>query len=55
VSVVDICGNALADPIMVNGYGKNINDGACSAINTDYGSVTFVYNGYFWSAIAFVN
>lgn len=55
VSVVDICGNALADPITINGYGKNINDGACSTINTDYGSVTFVYNGIFWSAIAFVN
>jgi uncharacterized delta-60 repeat protein len=55
VSVVDICGNALADPIMINGYGKNINDGATSTINTDYGSVTFVFNGIFWSAIAFVN
>jgi hypothetical protein len=55
ISVVDICGNALADPITVNGYGKNINDGACSTINTDFGSVTFVYNGIFWSAIAFVN
>jgi hypothetical protein len=55
ISVVDICGNALGDPITINGYGKNINNGTCSTINTDYGSVTFVYNGIFWSAIAFVN
>jgi len=55
VTVVDVCGNALADPIIINGNGKLINDGVCSVINTDYGSVTYVYNGYFWSAIAFVN
>ena len=55
ISVVDICGNALADPITINGYGNQINNGTCSTINTDYGSVTFVWNGIFWSAIAFVN
>jgi len=55
ISVVDICGNALGDPITINGYGNQINNGSCSTINTDYGSVTFVWNGIFWSAIAFVN
>jgi len=55
ITVVDICGCALIDPIIINGNGKLINNGTCSTINTDYGSVTFVYNGYFWSAIAFVN
>ena len=55
ISVVDICGNALNSPITINGNGKNINNYSCSMINTDYGSTTFVYNGIFWSAIAFVN
>lgn len=55
LTVVDICGNALADPITINGNGTLINNGICSTINTDYGSITFVYNGFFWSAIAFVN
>jgi hypothetical protein len=55
LTVVDICGNALADPITVNGNGNNINDAICSTINTDYGSVTYVFNGIFWSAVAFIN
>jgi hypothetical protein len=55
ITFVDICGNALADPITINGNGNNINNGGYSTINTDYGSITFVYNGIFWSAIAFVN
>jgi len=55
LTVVDICGNALAEPIVVNGNGKLINNSVCSSINTDYGSVTYVYNGIFWSAVAFIN
>lgn len=55
LTVADICGNALADPITVDGNGKKINNGTCSTINTDYGSITYLYNGFCWSAIAFVN
>jgi len=55
ISIVDICGDALTNPIIVDGNGKNINDGLCSTINTNYGSITFIYNGYFWSAVAFTN
>ena len=55
LTVVDICGNALADPITINGNGNTINSDACSTINTDYGSVTYIYNGAFWSAVAFIN
>jgi len=55
LTVVDICGNAFVEPIVVNGNGHNINDGICSTINTDYGSVTYVFNGIFWSAVAFIN
>ena len=57
VSVADIAGAALSNPITVDGNGKRINDpvSTTTMINTNYGSVTFVYNGYFWSAIAFTN
>jgi len=55
ISIVDVCGNALNDPITINGNGVCINSFGTSVVNTDYGSVTFVYNGMFWSAIAFVN
>lgn len=57
VSVADICGGALSNPIIINGNGKRINDSSCtcSLINTNFGSTTFIYNGYFWSAVAFTN
>ena len=57
VTVADICGNALSSPITIDGNGKRINDSlSCtSLINTNYGSVTFIFNGYFWSAVAFIN
>lgn len=57
VIVADIQGQALTYPITIDGNGKYINGNSatCAIINTDYGSITFLYNGYFWSAIAFVN
>ena len=57
VSVADICGGALSNPITINGNGNRINDVSCtcSLINTNFGSTTFIYNGYFWSAVAFTN
>jgi hypothetical protein len=56
VTVGDICGNALSSPITICSN-KRINDSlSCtSIINTNYGSVTFLFNGYFWSAVAFIN
>ena len=55
ITVVDICGNALSAAITVWGNGKCIIGNSYSTINTDYGSTTFVNNGYFWSAVAFIN
>lgn len=55
VMIVDICGNAQLDPINVDGNGICINDGGVSSINTDFGSITYVFNGYCWSAVGFVN
>jgi hypothetical protein len=56
VTIADICGNALSSPITICSN-KRINDSlSCSSlINTNYGSITFIFNGYFWSAVAFIN
>lgn len=55
VIVADICGNALVDMINIDGNGYSILNGLKACINTDYGSTTFIFNGYFWSATSFVN
>ena len=55
VIIADICGNALLDPITIDGNGIEINDAACSMINTNYGSITYIYNGIKWNAIGFIN
>ena len=55
ISVADVCGNALADNITVCGNGICINGDPSALINTDYGSMTFINNGIFWSAVAFIN
>jgi hypothetical protein len=61
VTIADYFGNAQAYPITVCGQCYGINDYTAteftgthfSTINTDYGSVTFVFNGKFWSGTAY--
>jgi hypothetical protein len=56
LTIVDVRGDALSFPITIDGNGNLINGGQCALINTDYGSITFVFNcSNFWSAVAFVN
>jgi len=55
ITVADIKGDALTNPIIVLGNGNNINGNSSATINTDYGSITMLWNGYFWSVTAFVN
>lgn len=56
VTIVDLQGDALDYPIIIDGNGININgSNGISMINTEYGSVSLLYNGMFWSAVAFVN
>ena len=57
VTVANLDGTALANPITIDGNGKCINGLAygTSTINTDYGSARYTYNGIFWSPSAFVN
>lgn len=55
VIVADICGDALNNNICIIGNGLCINGNDSATINTDYGAMTFINNGYSWSAVAFIN
>jgi len=56
VTIADTIGNALTYPICVYGQSYLINGCACAVINTDYGSVSFVFNCRdCWSAVSFIN
>jgi hypothetical protein len=54
VTIADIGSCALTNPIIICSP-LGINGQPFSTINTDYGSITFIYNGTFWGAVAFVN
>jgi hypothetical protein len=50
--VKDCFGNAANFPITIQGTGGQLVDGAASAtINTNYGSLQFVFNGVDWSIV----
>ena len=49
--IKDTAGLAGTNNITVTPSGKNIDGGASFAINTNYGSITIVYNGVDWSII----
>jgi hypothetical protein len=55
IIVSDIMGNALTSPITINGNGYLINGFSYALINTNYGSITILFNGYNWSIIGFAN
>jgi len=55
IIVADICGNALIANICIIGNGLCINGNDSATINTEYGAMTFINNGYSWSAVAFIN
>jgi len=57
IVVADIGGNALMSPIKIDGNGKEILKSTDQAtINTEFGSITFIYNSKgFWSTAAFIN
>ena len=55
ISIVDINGDALTNPISVCSENFLILDDTVATINTNYGSITFVFNGIFWSTTAFIN
>lgn len=55
ISIADCSGNALANNISVCSDTCSILNAQEATINTDYGSMTFIFNTVFWSAVAFTN
>ena len=49
--VKDISGNASLAPITITSNGPLIDGTGTAVINTDYGSLTFIYNGIDWSIV----
>ena len=49
IMISDIKGNAFSTNITINGNGKNINGSSTALINTNYGSIMLIYNGFNWS------
>ena len=56
ITIVDELGTAGTNNILIDGNGKNIYDNTSFnvAINTDYGSITMIYNGFKWNITAYV-
>jgi hypothetical protein len=55
VTFSDIIGDAYTNNVQINGNGYNIQDDTFALINTDYGSLTLVFNGIIWSGTAIVS
>jgi hypothetical protein len=47
--VKDAAGVAAINPITVTTTGANIDGAASAVINTNYGSLTFIFNGIEWN------
>jgi hypothetical protein len=56
ITVADIAGNAATNSISICSGSYKILNCYSATINTNYGSVSFIFNGKnFWSAMAFIN
>ena len=53
--IKDAGGDALSEPITVNGNGNNIDGGATAMINTSYGALELMWSGTEWLSLAFIN
>jgi hypothetical protein len=49
--VKDISGSASTNVIIVTGLGAAVDGNATATINTDYGSITLIFNGTEWNII----
>lgn len=50
--LADIKGNASTVNVTINGNGKLIQGSTTALIDTNYGSITFIYNSFNWSVVA---
>ncbi|NJO62872.1 MAG: hypothetical protein HC836_33020 [Richelia sp. RM2_1_2] len=53
LTFADGIGNANTTPITVFGNGKSINGDTYALVNTNFGSFTINYNGFFWNVTGF--
>jgi len=49
--IKDCFGDAVNNPITVQGTGGQLVDGSTATVNTNFGSVTVVFNGVDWSVV----
>jgi len=49
--VKDCDGDAVTNPITIQGTGGELVDGATATINTPYGSISLIFNGTEWSIV----
>jgi len=49
--VKDCFGDAANNPITIQGTGGQLVDGSTATINTNFGSLQFVFNGFDWSIV----
>ena len=49
--VKDCFGDAANNPITIQGTGGELVDGSTATINTNFGSLTFIFNGTDWSIV----
>lgn len=54
VTFNDFLGSAYITPITISGNGKQVHGDTYALINTDFGSITLVFNGISWNVTAFV-
>ena len=54
LTISDIGGKAFDFPITIDGSGNNIDADPQGFIDSDYGTLTLMYNGTFWKSISFV-
>jgi hypothetical protein len=49
--VKDCFGAAATNPITIQGTGGQLVDGSTATVNTNFGSLTFIFNGTDWSIV----
>lgn len=49
--IKDVSGTAFTDPITITAVGHNIDGSASAIIDTNYGSITLVFDGVEWSIV----
>ncbi|MFW6246733.1 MAG: hypothetical protein ACOC22_00960 [bacterium] len=54
ITIVDSQGNAETNIITIHGNGNDILDDTFAEINTNWGGITLLFNGFIWNVVSFV-